>query len=190
MQKTRKIQFWSLIVICLTFSSCISTKKLLSPHGNVTTSSFEKRINGVYQNIDTSNSVGTSSLINVLYEKAQTKFPDDWAELQVHILYEENKLFIKSYVRDSLVYENEIWGHVHENYFVSHRKYMLIPLLLFNMAKESRQIIYIDESGILHATNRGYYWWFIAAGYSGNGDVQNYLRYGQFNKLGPLPLPF
>lgn len=191
MQNIRKIEYLSIILFGLMFNtSCISSKKLLSPHNDKSTSRFEKHINGVYRNIDTTNSIGTSSLLNVLYEKGQTKFPDDWNELQVHLLYEDNRLYVKSFLRDSLVYENEIWGHLHDNYFVSNRKFLLIPLLLFNLAKESRQIVFIDENGMLHATNRGYYWWFIAAGYSGSSDSENYQRYGQFKKVGQLPSPF
>jgi hypothetical protein len=191
MQNFKKIKFSTFFLLSLTlFTSCISSKKLLSPHNDPTTSRFEKNINGVYKNIDTTNSIGTSSLLNVLYEKGQTKFPDDWTDLQVHLLYEDQKLYVKSFLRDSLVYENEIWGHVHNNFFLSNRKFLVIPLLLFNLAKESRQIVFIDENGMLHATNRGYYWWFIATGNNGSSDSENYQRYGQYKKVGELPSPF
>lgn len=171
------------------FTSCIGVKKLIAPHTDQSTSRFEKHINGVYANIDTTTANGNASLINVLYEKQNVKFSDNWADLRVHLLYEDRKLYVKSYAGDSLVYENEIWGHIHEDRFVSNRKFLLIPLLLFNVQKESRQILYIDENRMLHATNRGYYYWFMPFG-NGAGGSDNYLRFGQFKKVSELPNPF
>lgn len=179
-----------LLFLTLALSSCISTKKLLRAHENTTTRSFSNNINGVYENIDVSATMGNSSLLNILYEKMNTKYPDDWQDLQVHITYEDKKIFFKGYAGDTLVYENEIWGSTFEDKFTSNRKFMLIPLLLFNMQKESRILLYIDAQANLHATHRGYYWWMVAFGYNSSGDSRIYERFGQFRKVGDLPSPF
>jgi len=180
-----------LLFLTLALGSCISTKKLLRPHENTSTRSFEKNINGVYENIDISATMGNSSLLNVLYEKMNTKYPDDWQDLRVHVSCEDRKIYFRGFAGDSLVYENEIWGHIHENRFTSNRKFMLLPFLLFNMQKESRILMFIDEEGNLHATHRGYYWWFVAFGAnSSTGDSRIYERFGQFRKVGDLPSPF
>lgn len=170
-------------------TSCIGTKKLLQPHNNQTTVPFDKSINGVYQNVDTTASLGTTSLINILYEKRKTKFPENQQDMQIHLLVEDNKLYIKGFVMDSMVYEGEIWGKIKDDRFISKRKFVFLPLLLFYLQKESRQLIYLDENGMLHATNRGYLYWIVITGRNLNSsDI--YQRFGQFKKVGDLPNPF
>lgn len=170
-------------------TSCISTKKLLRPHGDQTTMSIDKNINGIYQNVDTTANLGTTSLINILCEKRKTKFSENQQDLQIHLLLEDNKLYVKGFVMDSMVYEGEIWGKVKEDRFLSKRKFVFLPLLLFYLQKESRQLLYLDESGMLHATHRGYLYWLVITG--GNLNYSDiYERYGQFRKVGELPNPF
>lgn len=186
-----RIAKFTIPIICIVtvLTSCISTKKLLSPHTNQTTASFEKNINGVYQNIDTTSTIGTTSLMNILYEKRKIKFPENQQDILIHLLVEDNKLFVKGFIIDSLVYEGEIWGKVKENKFISKRKFVFLPLLLFYLQKESRQLIYLNENGMLHATNRGYLYWIVLTG--GNLNYSDiYQRFGQFKKVGDLPNPF
>lgn len=177
------------ISVIALLTSCISTKKLLLPHTDQSTMSIEKRINGVYQNIDTTANTGTTSLINIVCEKRKIKFPENQQDLLIHLELQDNKIFVKGLIRDSLVYEGEIWGKIKEDRFISKRKFIFLPLLLFYLQKESRQLIYLDENGMLHATNRGYLYWIVITGRNLNySDI--YQRYGQFKKVDELPNPF
>lgn len=163
------------IILSLLLPGCVTTEEIIKRNPINREISIEN-LSRSYKNKADSCVQYEQSLIAVLQQRFAFRYKKEipnWQELQVKLSITKNKLLVKGFYNDSLVYQKNYRGVLKSGYFDVNRKTRYIGIPFFMVFNDSKIILTVDENNDLKLFQVNYSagWIFMAADFT---DYRSY----------------